>query len=91
MYIPSVTEAVELIVKYYKSNKYEELKNVKTYLQDDETARYIAGDADRFHNATVTLTRIGFYDYAYALAEVGHKRYPRNTDLLGDLIWPSMS
>lgn len=86
MYIPSVNEAVKQIKNHYEAGEYEDLIEVKQYLESDKNAKYIAGDADRFHNATVELTRIGFYDYAYALAELGHKRYPQNTDLLGDLL-----
>ena len=86
MYIPSVNDAVNLIVRYYRTGDIEKLKLVKEYLESNEDSHFIAGDADRFHNATVTLTRLGFYDYAYALAEVGHKRYTKNTDLLGDLL-----
>lgn len=86
MYIPSVNDAVQKIVRYYRADDIDNLKEVKRYLESDDVAHYIAGNADRFHNATVELTRIGFYDYAYALAEVGQKRYPKNTDLLGDLL-----
>ena len=86
MYIPSVNDAVSLIVRYYRDGDIKKLKLVKEYLESNDVSRYIAGDADRFHNATVALTRIGFFDYAYALAEVGYKRYPMNTDLLGDLL-----
>ena len=86
MYIPSVNDAVNLITRYYRDGEIKKLKLVKEYLESNDISRYIAGDADRFHNATVTLTRIGFYDYAYALAKVGHTRYPKNTDLLGDLL-----
>lgn len=86
MYIPSVNEAVKLIVECYRSKRYDDLRTVKQYLESEETSKFIAGNATRFHNATVTLTRIGFFDYAYALAEVGHNRYRTDTDLLGDLL-----
>lgn len=86
MYIPSVNDAVQMIARFYKDGDIDSLEEVKTYLESDNVSRYIAGNADGFHNATVRLTRIGFYDYAYALAEVGHNRYPKNTDLLGDLL-----
>lgn len=86
IYIPSVTEAVKMIVLYYQEKNYKGLRSVKEYLENETTSKYIAGDPDRFHNATVTLTAFGFFDYAYALAQVGHLRYPKNTDLLGDLL-----
>lgn len=86
MYIPSVKEAARKIVGYYNREAYEELKTVGKYLENNDVAKSISGDGDEFHNATVELTRQGFYDYAYSLANVGHSRYPCNTDLLGDLI-----
>ena len=86
MYIPSVNAAVDLIQQYYSDRNYSDLRTVKEYLENGTVSSFIAGDADRFHNATVGLARIGFYDYAYALAEVGNRRYPKNTDLLGDLL-----
>jgi len=86
MYIPSVSDAVKKIIVYYNSGNYEGLRTVKEYLSSENESKFIAGDADRFHNATVSLTRVGFFDYAYALAEVGQNRYPKNTDLLGDLL-----
>lgn len=86
MYIPSVDEAAKKIVKYYNDGAIDELNAVGEYLENNDVAKSIAGNGDEFHNATVRLTRAGFYDYAYALAKVGHNRYPRNTDLLGDLL-----
>ena len=86
MYIPSVDEAAKKIVKYYNEGAFEELNSVGEYLENNDVAKSIAGNGDAFHNATVRLTHAGFFDYAYALAKVGHNRYPRNTDLLGDLI-----
>lgn len=86
MYIPSVKEAAKKIVNCYNEGAFEELKAVGKYLENNNVAKSIAGDGDEFHNATVRLTRYGFYDYAYELAKVGHNRYPCNTDLLGDLI-----
>ena len=86
MYIPSVNDAVQKIARYYRDDDVDSLNEVKKYLESDDVAHYIAGDADRFHNATVELARIGFFDYAYALAEVGQKRFLKNTDLLGDLL-----
>lgn len=86
MYIPSVDEAAKRIVKYYNEDAIDELNAVGKYLENNNVAKSIAGNGNEFHNATVRLTRYGFYDYAYALAKVGHNRYPRNTDLLGDLL-----
>ena len=86
MYIPSVDEATKRIVKSYNNDMIDDLLAVGEYLENSDVAKSIAGNADEFHNATVRLTRVGFYDYAYALAKVGHVRYPRNTDLLGDLL-----
>lgn len=86
MYIPSVNEAAKKIISCYNAGAFEELKAVGEYLENNDVARSIAGNGDEFHNATVILTRHGFYDYAYALAKVGVNRYPCNTDLLGDLL-----
>lgn len=86
IYIPSVDEAAKKIVKYYNDDTIDALHAVGDYLENNDVAKSIAGNGDEFHNATVRLTRAGFYDYAYALAKVGHNRYPRNTDLLGDLL-----
>lgn len=86
LYIPSVSEAAKKIVTSYTYGDYDELKAVGDYLENNDVARSISGNGDEFHNATVMLTRAGFYDYAYALAKVGYNRYPRNTDLLGDLL-----
>lgn len=86
MYIPSVGEAARKIVKYYEEGAIDDLNAVGEYLENNDVAKSIAGDGNEFHNATVQLTNAGFYDYAYALAKVGHNRYPRNTDLLGDLL-----
>ena len=86
IYIPSVDEAAKRIVQYYCDGAIDELNAVGDYLENNDVAKSIAGNGDEFHNATVRLTRSGFYDYAYALAKVGHNRYPRNTDLLGDLL-----
>lgn len=86
IYIPSVDEAAKRILKYYTDGSIDELNAVSDYLENNDVAKSIAGNGDEFHNATVRLAKYGFYDYAYALAKVGHVRYPRNTDLLGDLI-----
>lgn len=86
IYIPSVDEAAKKIVQHYNNDEIDELNAIGDYLKNNDVAKSIAGNGDEFHNATVRLTRVGFYDYAYALAKVGHNRYPRNTDLLGDLI-----
>lgn len=86
MYIPSVSIAASKILKCYGKNDIDGLSEVKKYLENNNVAESIAGDGDEFHNATVSLTRGGFYDYAYALAKVGSARHPRNTDLLGDLL-----
>lgn len=86
IYIPSVDEAAKRIVMYYNDGAIDELNAVGEYLENNDVAKSISGNGDEFHNATVRLTRAGFYDYAYALAKVGHNRYPRNTDLLGDLL-----
>lgn len=86
IYIPSVDEAAKRIVQYYNDDKINELKAIGEYLENNDVAKSIAGNGAEFHNATVRLTRVGFYDYAYALAKVGHKRYPHDTDLLGDLL-----
>lgn len=86
LYIPSVNEAAKKIVNCYKDDKISELIEVGKYLENNDVAKAIAGNADEFHNATVQLIRIGFFDYAYSLAKVGHNRYPCNTDLLGDLL-----
>lgn len=86
IYIPSVAEAAKRIKKYYKDDSIDKLNAVSEYLENNDVAKSIAGNGDEFHNATVELVKLGFYDFAYALAKVGHTRYPRNTDLLGDLI-----
>ena len=86
IYIPSVDEAAKRIVDYYNKGQINDLNVVSEYLENNDVAKSISGNGDEFHNATVRLTRHGFYDYAYALAKVGHKRYPCNTDLLGDLL-----
>ena len=86
MYIPSVEEAAKIIATSYNQEDFDKLKEVIKYLKDNEVAKTIAGNASEFHNATVHLTRVGCFDYAYALAMVGHVRYPKNTDLLGDLL-----
>lgn len=86
IYIPSVDEAAMKIVQYYNDGVIDDLNAIGEYLENNDVAKSIAGNGDEFHNATVRLTRVGFYDYAYALAKVGHNRYPRNTDLLGDLL-----
>lgn len=86
LYIPSVSEATKKIVNFYKNDAISELIEVGKYLENNDVAKSISGNADEFHNATVSLIRIGFFDYAYSLAKVGHNRYPRNTDLLGDLL-----
>ncbi len=86
MYIPSVAEAAKRITESYRKEEYGVLNEVSQYLANNDVAKNIAGNGDEFHNATVQLTRFGFYDFAYALAKVGHMRYPRNTDLLGDLL-----
>lgn len=86
LFIASVTDAASKIVNYYRNGLYDEMREVYKYLRNAEVATSIAGNADEFHNATVQLSRQGFYEYAYALVEVGHRRYPKNTDLLGDLL-----
>lgn len=86
IYIPSVDEAAKKIVQYYNDGAIDNLNAVGEYLENNDVAKSIAGNGTEFHNATVDLTHVGFYDYAYALAKVGHNRYPHNTDLLGDLL-----
>lgn len=86
LFIASVIDAANKIVEYYRKGLYDEMREVQDYLRDAEVASSIAGNADEFHNATVQLSRQGFYEYAYALVEVGHLRYRKNTDLLGDLL-----
>lgn len=86
IYIPSVDEAAKRIIRYYADDSIDELNAVSDYLENNDVAKSIAGNGDEFHNATVKLAKCGFYDFAYALAKVGYARYPRNTDLLGDLI-----
>ncbi|MCD8051926.1 MAG: hypothetical protein LUE89_09650 [Clostridiales bacterium] len=87
LYIPSIDEAVNMIRRYYAQKDYQQLAVVIDYLNTQQVKNHIAGSANEFHNAGVRLTRDGFYDLAYGLLEnAGIKRYPRNTDLLGDLL-----
>lgn len=86
LFIASVTDAAKKIVAYYEAERFDDLKDVLEYLQDENVAKSISGNADEFHNAAVQLSRQGFYEYAYALVEVGHNRNHKNTDLLGDLL-----
>ncbi len=86
LYIPSVTDAARRIVSAYFKEDYDMLQEIKVYLGNNNVAGAIAGTASEFHNAAVELTRNGFYEYAYALIEIGIQRHPRDTDLLGDLL-----
>ena len=86
LYIPSVVDVARLFVSAYKRNNYDEIGELKEYLANAKVATSIAGTADEFHNAAVNLTRNGFYEYGYAIVQVGVWRYPKNTDLLGDLL-----
>ena len=86
LYIPSVTDAARRIVKAYLNEDYGMLQEIRVYLENSDVTGAIAGTASEFHNATVDLTRNGFYDYAYALVEIGVQRHSRDTDLLGDLL-----
>lgn len=86
LYIPSVTDAARRIVKAYLEEDYDMLQEIRVYLGNNNVAGAIAGTGSEFHNAAVELTRSGFYDYAYALVEIGVQRHPRDTDLLGDLL-----
>ncbi len=86
LYIPSVTDAARRIVRAYFNEDYDMLQEIRAYLGNNNVAGAIAGTASEFHNAAVELTRNGFYDYAYALVEVGVQRHSKDTDLLGDLL-----
>ena len=86
LYIPSVDDATNRIVKAYISGDYDMLQTLRDYLQNNNVAASISGSPAEFHNAAVGLARNDFYDYAYAILEVGISRYPKDTDLLGDLL-----
>ena len=75
IYIPSVDEAAKKIVQHYNNDEIDELNAIGDYLKNNDVAKYIAGNGDDFHNAKVRLPRVGFSDYAYALAKVGHNSY----------------
>lgn len=87
LYIPNVMEATALIRDCYNKKDYSLLNNVMEYINDPKTQESIAGTADEFHNASVRLVNDGFYELAYnILSNIGIKRNPCNTDLLGDLL-----
>ncbi len=86
MYIPSVNAAANMIYRAYMEENFDRLREIQEYLDNSEVARRVAGSADEFHNASVTLARIGFYDYAFSLLVIAHLRYPRDADILADLL-----
>ena len=47
---------------------------------------HINGDADDFHNYSLTFVEIEYYDYALKILEAGLKRYNSNADLLADYL-----
>ena len=86
IYIPSVDAAASMIYSAYVNENFDRLREIQEYLESRDVARRIAGSASEFHNASVSLTRIGFFDYAFSLLEVAQERYPRDTDILADLL-----
>lgn len=46
----------------------------------------ISGDADDWHNLVVDIARRDYYDLCCDLLEEGLRRFPGNTDLLGDYL-----
>lgn len=46
----------------------------------------ISGDADDWHNIAVDIARKDYYDLCCDLLEEGLRRFPGNTDLLGDYL-----
>lgn len=87
LYIPNIVEAANMIYSCYIQKDYPQLNTIIAYLNSQQAKESLAGTADQFHNASVRLVSSGFYDLAYDLvANIGIKRHPRNTDLLGDLL-----
>ncbi len=86
IYIPSVDEAALKILKAYRTDNFDQLREIQKFLEDQAVAKRIAGNASEFHNASVRMAQIGFYDNAFALLSIGQQRYSRDTDILADML-----
>ena len=86
LFFSSVTDAAKQMISACLAKNLDEMERIRNYLNGPEHTHSMSGTADDFHNASVQLSRMGFYEQAYTLVAVGNKRYPKNTDLLGDLL-----
>lgn len=68
--------------EYSQQSKYE----MAVTLLDLVLKSNLNGDADDFHNYSLTFVEIEYFDHALRILEAGLRRYELNTDLLADYL-----
>lgn len=82
--IISIGVAHKLAQRASNSEDYEGLRDIWEAVDADPS---IIGDADDYHNFSVTMSREDDYYTAYQIVARGLEQFPYNTDLLADAIY----
>lgn len=81
-----VSRVVALYLRANAKCNADEMIEIEKALQSPRTANALAGTADDFHNASVSLVKANLYDFAVRLLDLGVRKYPRNADLYADIL-----